>query len=167
MLGNLFKKKSKTPATPILEENHHFVLIEAPADLVAPQVILWGEASWWPQKSTMKFTKITPGEIKVGTRYQQKVLLPMGPSWDVEVSQLIPCKLIERIFLNGIFRGKETLLIEERSNGTKVDYIMRFYIVGFLNKILWSIHFKRLHNLNIEMILSSLKNFAITPKELS
>ena len=111
--------------------NHHFIFIEADANIVGPQAILWGEASWWPKKSSMKFVRTTSGEIKVGTQYKQKVKLLFGPSWDVEVTRLILTREIERTFLNGMFQGKEWVTSEGRFNGTRVDYTMQCEVKGF------------------------------------
>ena len=155
----IFLKKDKI--------NHHFILIEAPGHLVVPEIFLWGEASWWPKKSSMKFTRLTPGEIQVGTKYKQEVLLPLAPSWEVEVTRLIPGKEIERTFLNGMFKGKETIGIEERYDGTRVDYVMQYQVLGILNKILWPSVFQRMHDQNIEMILKNLKDFVMTQKKVT
>ena len=139
--------------------NHHFILIEAPCELVASEIISWGEALWWPKKSFMMFTRLTPGEIKLGTKYRQKVLLPLGPAWEAEITRLIPGKEIERTFLNGIFQGKETISLEQRYNGIKVDYLMRYQVVGILNKILWQLIFQKMHDRNIETILKALQEY--------
>ena len=144
--------------------NHHFILIEAAKELVAPQVILWGEAVWWPKNSSMKFTRLTPGDIRVGTRYRQKVLLPFAPSWEVEVTGLIADHEIERTFLNGIFKGKETVSVQERSNGTKVDYRLQYQLRGLVNTILWPGIFSKMHDQNIEMILNALREYSMNKK---
>lgn len=141
--------------------NHHFVFIEAPQELVGLEIILWGEASWWPAKCTMKFTRKTSGELQVGTRFEQKVLMPGAPSWEVEVTKLIPNQEIERTFLNGIFIGKETVALEPRLNGMRVDYTMRYKIRGRLNGILWPLVFEKMHDQNVELILSALKDFVL------
>ncbi len=151
--------KFKKPSAKKQKLNHHFIFIEAPADLVAPEVILWGEAPWWPKNSSMKFIRMTPGEIQVGTKYRQKVLLPLAPTWDVEVTRLIKGKEIERTFLDGMFKGKEIVTIEERYNGTKIEYAMHYEVLGIFNQILWQLFFKKLHDQNIEMILKALQNY--------
>lgn len=151
--------KFKRSSAPKQKINHHFVFIEAPADLVAPEVVLWGEAPWWPKNSSMKFIRLTSGEIQPGTRYRQKVLLPLAPVWEVELTRLIPGKEIERTFLNGMFKGKEIVTLEERYNGTKVEYVMRYEVLGFFNQILWQLFFQKLHDQNIKMILKALQHY--------
>ena len=145
------------------EVNHHFIFIEAPSKLVAPEIILWGEASWWPKKSSMRFVKKTEGDVRVGSRFEQQVRLPRGPKWDVEVTKLVPGEeaQIERTFLNGIFIGKESVALESRFNGTRVDYHMRCKIRGFINSLVWKFFFKGLHDKNIDMILTALKDYVL------
>ena len=156
--------KFKKPSAQKQKFNHHFIFIEAPADLVGPEVILWGEALWWPKNSSMKFIRLTHGEIQVGTKYSQKVLLPLAPEWEVEVTRLLPGKEIERTFLNGMFKGKEIVRIEERYNGTKVEYAMHYEVLGILNQILWQLFFRKMHDWNIKMILKALQDY-VTNKQ--
>ena len=146
--------------------NHHFILIEAPADLIAPEVMIWGEADWWPKNSSMKFTRLTSGEIQVGTKYRQQVLLPLAPKWEVEVTRLVPGKEIERTFLNGMFKGKEAVRLEERYNGTKVEYEMHYEVLGILNQILWQLLFQKMHDRNIAMILKSLQSYVTSKQKM-
>ena len=105
----------------------------------------------------MKFTRLTDGEIKVGTRYRQKVLLPFAPSWEVEVTKLIPNREIERTFLNGMFSGKENVSIEKSSDRIKLDYLMLYRINGRANEFFWNRLFERMHDQNIRMILKALE----------
>ena len=152
-------KKNSAQINDDYQLNHHFILVDAAKELVAPQAILWGEALWWPKNSSMKFTRLTPGDIRVGTRYRQEVLLPFAPSWEVEVTGLITDHEIERTFLNGIFKGKETVSVQECSNVTKVDYRLQYQLRGFINTILWPMVFARMHDQNIKMILKALQEY--------
>lgn len=157
--------KSKNSSVKQDKLNRHFIFIEESADLIAAEIILWGEAFWWPKNSVMQFTRLTPGEIRVGTRYRQQVLLPFAPSWEVEVTKFDPQGEIERTFLSGMFKGKETVRLEERYNGTKVDYLMQYQIQGVVNKILWLMVFQKMHDQNLEMILKSLRDYIMKKKE--
>ncbi len=141
------------------QRNHHFVFIEAPLDIVAPEIVLWGEASWWPKTCTMKFIRTADDEIKVGTRLRQKVLLPLAPSWDVKITKLTPGVEIERTFLNGFLEGFEKVTLEERVNGIRVDYTMEYRIQGSWNNALWVFAFEKMHDNNLEIILLALKKF--------
>lgn len=156
-LLSLFKRWGRSKKE---SQNHHFVLIEAPEKIVGPEIILWGEASWWPPKCSMRFTRKTISKLAIGAEYEQRVV-PVGPHWDVRVTKLIPDREIERTFLNGMFRGKESVSIEGRYNGTKVNYLMQFEVKGPINSILWGLVYRRLHDKNIELILSALKDYAL------
>lgn len=157
--------KSKKSSLKKQRVNQHFIFIEASRDLIAPEVILWGEAVWWPKNSSMKFTCLTRGDIQAGTKYRQEVLLPFAPKWEVEVTRLVSEKEIERTFLNGMFKGKETVTLEERYNGTKVEYVMHYEVVGIVNQILWKLFFQRLHDQNIEMILKALQGYVMNKQK--
>lgn len=145
--------------------NHHFIFIEAPVDLIWPQVMLWGEAGWWPQTSKMKFIRKIPGDIKVGTQYEQRLQMPFGASWYAEVTKLKANSEIERTFLNGMFSGYESVKLESYSNGTRIDYFMHYEICGIFNKILWLTLFRKLHDQNIERILNGLKEYVLTKQK--
>jgi hypothetical protein len=155
------KSKSQSVKNTI---NRHFVLIEAPIDKVGPQVILWGEAPWWPKGSAMKFVRKTEGDLQVGSKLEQRVILKnpilklFAPHWEVEVSRLMPPKCIERTFLNGPFIGKEIVEVEERYNGARVNYQMEYQIQKWWDMFLWKMIFEKLHNRNINMILQALKS---------
>jgi hypothetical protein len=142
-----------------MRQNRHFVLVSATASQIFPQILLWGEAKWWPEKSQMKFICLTPGNLTVGTRFVQKVLLPFGPQWEVEINRIEPDKKVGRRFLNGIFKGEEWVELEPAATGTKVNYVMNYDINGAFNRVMWKLFFRRLHDKNIEMILANLSGY--------
>ncbi len=140
--------------------NHHFVLIEAPESIIGPEMITWGEAQWWPKGSRMRFKRLSALPIQIGTEYQQKVMAPVGGRhWRSRVTKLTPGHEIERTFMDGMFQGRESVTIEGRYNGTKVDYKMVFKVRGISNKIFWPLIFRRMHDANIRLILAALKKY--------
>lgn len=142
-----------------MKENRHSILINADAVRVLPEVVLWGEAAWWPKGSLMRFSRKEKGPVAVGTRYRQEVLLPFAPSWDVEVEALDSSRITRR-FLNGMLEGShETVSCSSRESGVEVVYAMTYSVKGSVDRVLWTLIFQRLHDANIEAILSSLKNF--------
>jgi hypothetical protein len=142
-----------------METNRHAVLITThDADSLTREIILWGEASWWPERSLMRFERLTSGDVRPGTRYLQKVSLPFGPKWNVEVGK-ITGSAITRRFLDGMFGGSETVSFSPTSEGMRVDYEMRCDVRGRMNRFLWRLVFRRLHDGNIEAILEALKRF--------
>ncbi|MBI5043084.1 MAG: hypothetical protein HZC10_04485 [Nitrospirae bacterium] len=60
------------------------------------------------------------GVVQVGTRYHQKVLLPFAPEWDVEVISITQNKEVTRRFLNGIFSGTDSVILEPLRDGVEV-----------------------------------------------
>jgi len=140
------------------KDNTHSLWIKSSFEKTLPEIVRWGEASWWPKRSLMKFIRQDLGAVREGSRYRQKVLLPCAPSWDVEVTQLTQTS-ITRKFLNGMFEGSETVTCASDSGGVKVAYAMHYRLKGVLNKMLWVLTFERLHDKNIEDILSSLKKY--------
>ena len=142
-----------------MKPNRHSIIVKTvDARGLREQIILWGEASWWPGKSLMKFERLTQGRVESGTRYRQRVLLPLAPAWCVEVTSLTE-RSITRTFLDGMFRGFETVSFSPHENGFKVAYEMNYEVQGLANRCLWPVFFRRLHDRNIEEILKSLKAF--------
>ena len=147
------------------KKNHHFIFIEATQKIVGPQIILWGEASWWPKTSKIKLLRETPGDIQMGTTYKQRFAKLFAPRWRNEVTQLVADQEIEKTFIKGPFSGFERISTEWRLNGTRVDYTLQYKIHGFLNQILWTLFFERAYNKNIQMILNSLNRWALKQKD--
>ena len=141
-----------------MRENRHAILVSCRLSEAIPEIIRWGEAPWWPKNSLMRFVRQDQGSVRPGARYRQDVLLPLAPSWDVEVER-ITAESITRRFLNGMFEGGETVSLKENASGIEVDYVMNYRVKGTFNRILWNLIFCRLHDANIEAILSSLKKF--------
>lgn len=150
-----FRQKSKDTVI------HQFVFIEVPIEVVSSEVILWGESSWWPQNSLWKYHRMTDGEIRVGTQYNIKINKASAQDWTAEVTQLLPQKLIERTFIKGMFKGFEIVTMEERANGTRIDYELHFKIQGPLNLILWPFVFRKQYVETITLILNSMKNYLV------
>lgn len=138
--------------------NRHAIVIKCDDNALLKEIVLWGEAVWWPKKSLMRFERLTEGEVKEGTRYRQLVLLPFAPNWDVEVNGLSK-NSITRVFLNGMFSGSETVSFLPTHFGFEVCYDMRYQVRGFLNRFLWRLFFRSLHDRNIEAILHNLKRY--------
>ncbi len=161
----MFLKKKDPNAVPIAKNrfktNHHFIFVEAPLEFVAPEAMKWGEASWWPKKCLTTFQRTSDaGEVVQGTRFHQRVNLPLARGWDVEITQIDPHKIIERTFLNGMFSGCEQVKLEWRYNGTRVDYDLCYSLRGFWARLFWPLFLKKLHDANIKMILAALKDFS-------
>jgi len=141
-----------------VKENNHSIIVHSKVKEALAEIISWGESSWWPKNSLMRFVRQGPRLVEKGTRYRQEVLLPFAPSWDVEVSSVTDLSITRR-FLNGMFSGQETVSLKGQDPAVTVFYKMTYEVNGILNKILWVLIFRRLHDRNIEAILASLKSF--------
>lgn len=138
---------------------HQFLFLEAPIQAVSAELITWGEAAWWPKDCLWKYVRQTDGEIHVGTQYVIKINKPSAADWRAEVSQLLPNRLVERTFTKGLFKGFERIMLEERANGTRIDYELHFKIRGFLNIFLWPFVLRAQYLKTIQKILSALQDY--------
>jgi len=141
-----------------MNENRHGVLVHSAPQAVFPEIVAWGEASWWPRRSLMRFVRLTDGFVGAGTRYRQEVRLPFAPSWDAKVTA-VTMTSITRTFLNGMFNGFETVSLRPQAEGTFVEYRMCYEIKGAANCVMWFLAFRYLHDANIRRILKNLKRF--------
>ncbi|MFA5088851.1 MAG: SRPBCC family protein [Candidatus Omnitrophota bacterium] len=140
---------------------HHFVFVEVPVEIVSPEIIQWGEASWWPRHSRIKFVRKAQGELGVGTRYKESLGGLFGLHWDVEVTKLVPLRGIEWTILNGLLKGYEAVTMEWRYNGTRIDYELHYQIPGWFNKIFWNFFYRKSHQQGIKMIMDDLRRHLI------
>ena len=133
------------------------IIVSSPQSIFE-ELLTWGESSWWPKKSLMQFKNLS-GKREKSSVYLQKVRLPFGPSWHTRNEIIDPENLrIKRVFLDGMFDGFEELSVEKlQDNAFKAVYKFSYRIKGLINKIMWSLLFKRLHTKNIVLILGSLK----------
>src|ERR1700688_2561696 len=86
--------------------NHHSVIVKAPPENIYREVLSWGESGWWPKESPMRYMRLSGGSsIVPGTRFRQKVHVPFGPEWEVEVISATPHREVSWQFLAGMFTG--------------------------------------------------------------
>ncbi len=99
------------------------------------------------------------GVVQSGTRYHQKVLLPFAPEWDVEIVSITPNRELKRRFLNGIFSGTDSVILEPVKDGIEVKAVMDFDVNGYFNKLAWRFVFEKMHDENVEKILRAMKEY--------
>ncbi len=162
-MATTLKRKLKNSLTVI----HEFMFFEAPIQMVSSEVIAWGESSWWPSPCLWKYIRLTEGPIRVGTQYTIKINKPSAQDWSAEVSQLLPNRMVERVFTKGLFKGFERIMLEERANGTRMDYELHFQIRGILNLLLWPLVLRRQYLNTIKKITGALKSYITTQAEKS
>jgi hypothetical protein len=142
------------------QENRHEVIIDTKdRQEVFRQIVLWGEASWWPRSCLMKFTRLNGAEIQKGTMYRQKVMLPFAPSWLTRVSEVIEGTSISRSYLDGLIDGEEAVKIVPLGDKLKIEYCLNFGIRGRVKSFLWNICLRAIHDKNIKFILNNLKDY--------
>jgi len=136
------------------------VIIASSPQSIFEELLIWGESSWWPKKSLMRFINLS-GTREESSVYLQKTRLPFGPSWHTRNEAVDSKNLrIRRIFLDGMFEGFEELSVERlQDNVFKAVYAFNYRVKGLINKIMWNLVFKRLHIKNIDLILGSLKRY--------
>jgi len=127
---------------------------------VFQELCVWGEATWWPQRSLMRFINFSgPGQVKEGTVYRQKVRLPFGPAWHARIDRIVENESVTRIFLDGLFRGYEKVSLKETgTRSMEVSYYMDVFIKG-RDYIVWKMIFQRLHDQMLEKILGMFKAY--------
>jgi hypothetical protein len=163
----LFGKKTKSgsKAEPSLRVSRQFIFVEVPLAVVAPEVVAWGEAVWWPASCPMQFKRLTEGEVAVGTRYRQKVRGTLMPAWLSEVTDLLPRSTVTRAYRKGPLHGYEVVRIGERANGTRIEYELHYHPKGLLNALLWKFLYEKKHEETIHRVLSALSEY-VTRKYL-
>ncbi len=140
------------------EQYRHFIFVEAPLKKVARLACLWERAPWWPQKAPLIINDMSgkePGALVM------KAEFPFFSALDGKIVESHPEKGWARIYDQKNFLMKETLNIEGRLNGSRVDYLLEVEIKGFRNKFLWSIFFKDSYNEAIRSLLQSLKEYLL------
>ena len=60
-----------------------------------------------------------------------------------------------------MFKGFEIINLEERANGTRIDYELHFQIRGPLNLILWPLIFRKQYTDTIKLIFDALKDHLV------
>jgi len=121
------------------------------------EIVLWGEALWWPKQCMMKFIRLDEIPVQRGTRYMQKIQFPCAPSWTSVVTDIENNKSITRKFLDSFLDGYEQISITPKQDAVAVTYCLQYALRGRLYPVLWKLGLQGLHNRNITLILNSLK----------
>ena len=154
----MFSKKAKKPAN---KTQVQFVFIEESVGKVGSAMMKWQDLTWWPKKPGIKIKCKMPGPIEVGKVLQYKLTQPLLSGWTAEVVDFVPNRKLESTFKSGLLQGIETIQIEERANGTKLEYRMDYQVKGFLNKIFWAIWGERAHANAIKKILEAFRDYVL------
>jgi len=159
--GLLRKKLMKFPFKNSLKQeeslSHHLIFIEHPIEVVSPEVYLWGAAPWWPKKSKLTYSKLSGGDFEVGARLKRALAFPLAPVCEVEVTKFIPNSEMEWTFRTGYIKGIERIVFDERYNGVKVIYEMKYSLLDPFHQILWSLLIESVNDKAMIKVLEALK----------
>lgn len=137
--------------------NKHEIRVFINQEAIFEEIVLWGEACWWPKFSNMRFIKQSQEKVQEGTKYTMKIV-PFGPAWEAQVTKLEDNYSIRRDFLSGFLSGFETVsILPAEKIGYKVAYEMFYKIESSGLKLLWNSILVHIHNHNIRSILKNLK----------
>lgn len=142
-----------------MRQNYHSIFIQASPAVVFPQLVLWGESSWWPSKSNMRVKRIKGEEITVGALLRYEISPPWGPAWEVEITEIKDQRFIKRTFLNGMFCGGEQISVRPQKDGSLVEFHMEYEVPKRIDRFFWRLIAEKLHDKNIQLILKTLKTF--------
>jgi uncharacterized membrane protein len=140
--------------------NHHSVIIRAPQEKIYIEMLSWGESEWWPKESPMRYTRLSEGIGAVpGARFRQKVHVPFGPVWEVEVISATPYREVSWRFLEGMFTGVYRVYVIPDEDACELHFMMDYEVAGFINRLAWRFFSLGQHDKNIMLILNSLKDY--------
>ena len=140
--------------------NHHSVIIKASQEKIYKEVLYWGESDWWPKESPMRYTRLSGGSgAALGARFHQKVHVPFGPGWEVEVISATPHREVSWRFLQGMFTGVYRVYIIPDEDACELHFMMDYEIAGLFNRLVWRFISLGQHDRNIKLILNSLKDY--------
>jgi len=140
------------------QSNKHEILVNSgDVNKAFREIVLWGEATWWPSNCKVVFIPLDRSPIQVGTQYRQKVLIPFAPSWFSLVKDIKDNQSITRKLHKGFLDAEEVISIIPKENSLKIKYHMEYRVKGRLYRILWKLFLHKMHNKNISLILGNLK----------
>jgi uncharacterized membrane protein len=140
--------------------NHHSVIVNAPQEKIYREMLSWGESEWWPKESPMHYTRLSGGSgAAPGTRFRQKVHVPFGPEWQVEVISATPHREVSWQFVDGMFTGVYRVYIIPTEDGCELHFMMDYEVAGPVNRLVWRLFSLGQHDRNIMHILNSLKDY--------
>ena len=161
LLDKFLKKSSKPP-----KADNFFIFIESPIKVVGPQIFLWSQANWWPEKCDLEVVDIPAGGIRPGTQSVHTIKGIFTARLESQVSQVVPERLIERTFTKGLLKGTETISVEERYNGTRLDVKLQARPRNIISYLLWPTLYRSAYMESIRLILQNIKNYCLSVQRL-
>ena len=154
-----FISKMKIPKPEQLR-HHQFIFIEAPIDIVAELALEWGNSLWWPTDSQMKFVPIQTHPLEIGKQYRLEIKTPLKLGAQLEITQYTPRQFVQHTFCAGALIGQQQIALEERSNGTRLDYKIEYRVRGIINIVAWILYYEKKFQSGLGIILETIKNYS-------
>ena len=152
------RQKSGSPAP--AHRMHQFVFIESPIRIVAELALDWGNAIWWPQNVGMKYALGEDIPLQTGRKYQLRFTKPLIMNISAEVTQYDPGRSVVHHFSSVFFEVDERIILEERSNGTRVDIEVLTKSSSFVHRCIARLLFIQAHRHRIEVVLRTIKDYS-------
>lgn len=138
-------------------KEHHFLFVEKLFNEIAGDVLKWGRSSWWPKDGDLQYI-VEEGEMEAGKGctfvLKGKFLKAVFKG---EIVQIRANRVLQLTWHSGMMTGQEFVLVEERSNGTRIDHRARYAGSNILNHLLWHLFFQKKYDESIQKALVVLK----------
>ena len=139
-------------------KEHHFLFIERPYYEVADEILKWGWSSWWPEQGCVQYYVGKDAAVETGTSCE--MVLKMGllrVRLKGGIAQIKEKRMLQIDWRSGMMVGQEFVIVEERSNGTRIDHRARYKGSNFLMKIFWVVCFRRRYQAGIRQAMDALR----------
>jgi hypothetical protein len=137
---------------------HYVVLIEAPLEIVGAQLSAWFNNAWRPSESSLMLKCPEEEAVKAGAICRAELTKFLKVSWQMEVAKIVPDHFVISD-LTGFFTGTETVTVEERDNGIKVDYRMAYEFKNPIHQIMWSLWMEDAFIHEVRKSMDALKSY--------
>ncbi len=148
----VFKKKDQGDII------HYVVLIEAPLEVVGAELAHWFDNEWRASGSAIRYQCADKGALKVGSWCAAEFKKILPARWELAVAKYEANHFVQAS-LSGFFNGTETVTVEERDNGIKVDYRMTYEFKNPLHQIMWSLWMDEAFIKEVRNAMDALKTY--------
>jgi hypothetical protein len=165
-LNNALKNRKKGWAAGYFNV-HYFSFIEGSFDEIADEILKWGWSSWWPKESVLQYEADAQDGLQAGLPCR---MFLKGKFLTVvlkgEIVQIRPKRVLQIEWRSGWVTGQEFIIVEERSNGTRVDFRARFKGTMLLSKMIWLLFFRKKYAECIRQALDVFKPHEVHDQDL-
>jgi len=141
-------------------KEHQFLFVERPYHEVADEILQWGWSSWWPEQGWAQY-RIGEGAVP-GAGTACEMVLGRGMlqiRLKGEIVQIKERKAVQIEWQSGMMVGQEFVIVEERSNGTRIDHRLRYRGVNVFAQIVWLVVFRKRYQEGMQQVMDALKMY--------